>query len=137
MAGAKRKPPARRRRTVSIAPAGDNASLVLLLGQLDGKLESHIEAVQQDRAEREADRAAAAQYRHDVRNQLATLDKKIDAVGDHGARIQALERSAADFKAFRNKLAGAVLVLGAFWTLGLTYLRDWIALLLKRASLGQ
>ncbi|WP_316191595.1 MULTISPECIES: hypothetical protein [unclassified Bradyrhizobium] len=122
-----KKPPARRRRPpVAIASATDGAALVLLLGQLDGKLESHIEAVQADRAEREADRAAAAQYRHDVRNQLQVLDRKIDAVGDHAGRIKALETSAADFKAFRNKLAGAVLVFGAFWSLGLAYLKDWL-----------
>ena len=97
-------------------PADIVSSLTMLVGEMRGQLLAHIEAVHQDRAERDNDRRDSAQYRKEVRETLADLNEKIDASADHGTRIKALEKTALDYKTFRNKAAGVLLAVGVFWT---------------------
>ena len=97
-------------------PADIVSSLTMLVGEMRGQLLAHIEAVHQDRAERDNDRHDSAQYRNEVRETLAGLNEKIGASADHGKRITALEKTAVDYKTFRNKAAGVVLAVGFFWT---------------------
>jgi hypothetical protein len=97
-------------------PADIVSSLTMLVGEMRGQLVAHIEAVHQDRAERDNDRRDSAQYRKEMRETLAGLNEKIDSSADHGTRIKALEKTALDYKTFRNKAAGVVLAVGFFWT---------------------
>ncbi|NEW96658.1 hypothetical protein [Rhodopseudomonas sp. BR0G17] len=69
----------------------DSRSLVLLLGELKGKLESHISAVDRDRAEREQDRVESAQHRKEVRHQLANMTMKVGAIDPLAARLDAID----------------------------------------------
>ncbi|WP_022721613.1 hypothetical protein [Rhodopseudomonas sp. B29] len=71
--------------------ADESQSLVLLLGELKGKLESHIDAVGRDRAEREQDRQESAKYRQEVRHQLANMSMKVGAIDPLAERVAAID----------------------------------------------
>ena len=123
------KRPAARRKSppdtapVSISPDALNA-LTLLVGQIGGKLESHITSVTRDRAEDENDRREASKYRDDIRRVLETMSTKLGSLDTHAGRIEKLEKTATDYRTFRNKLAGGVLVLFFFWTLAADHIKD-------------
>jgi len=120
MEPAKRKPARRRKRTAAPPPAHADpslTSLTLLVGQIAGELKSHINAVMHDRAEREDDRRESANYRKDVRETLGKLNEGVGQVAGLTTRVVAVEKVAADYKSFRNKLAGGVLILGFFWAI--------------------
>ncbi len=118
MPPAKRKPVRRRKPPAPPAHVDPSlSSITLLVGQIAGELKSHINAVMHDRAEREDDRRESEKYRNDVRAKLGDLSDKIGAVAGHADKIKDLEKVAGDFKSFRNKLAGGVLVLGFFWAI--------------------
>lgn len=97
---------------------------MMIVGEIRGELSSHIEAVMQDRAEREEDRRASEVYRRDVRHNFSNIATKLQAFESFPARLTSLEAAAGDFKAFRNKLAGAVLVIGFFWALAAGIVKD-------------
>jgi hypothetical protein len=92
-------------------------SITLLVGQIGGELKSHIAAVTHDRAEREDDRRESASYRKEVRDTLGDLRDGINKIPGLTTRIENLEKISIDYKSFRNKLAGALLVIGFFWAL--------------------
>jgi hypothetical protein len=121
MSPAKRKPVRRRRSPPPPAPPPHAdpslTSLTLLVGQIAGKLEAHITDAMHDRAEREDDRRAGAQYRSDVRKTLGDLTEGVGKIAGLETRVAAVEKIAGDYKSFRNKLAGVVLAAGFFWAI--------------------
>lgn len=128
MAPAKQKRAAPRRRPpppLSV-PHDVLGSLTLMIGELRGELSSHVQAVMQDRAERENDRDESAQYRKEVRHTLRGIDMKFNSLDTHAARIKTLEETADDYRKFRNRLAGVMLAAGFFWSLAALYIKDKI-----------
>lgn len=112
----RRRPPARRRAPRAPPDASLN-SITLLVGQISGELKSHIAAVTHDRAEREDDRRESSRYRAEVRGSLSELKEGFDQIAGLTKRVGDLEKVGGDYKSFRNKLAGGLLVLGFFWAL--------------------
>ena len=101
----------------------NNPGLILLLGQIDGKLNAHLEAAAKDRVDRDADRTVSALYRKEVREELAEIKSWIAAQGarlaaldaddnDHSLvnRVKAIEPAVADIK---KKIAIATLTVSA------------------------
>jgi hypothetical protein len=124
----KKKPPPRRRRRLAhppalIAPADAFNSITLLVGQIGGKLETHIEAVMQDRAERENDRHDGARYRQEVRDTLANLKTGVDKIAGLSTRLDAVEKVTGEFKTFRNRAAGALGVITLLWPIAVDYIK--------------
>lgn len=115
----KRKPAARRRPTVAhppamMAPADALNSLTLLVGQIGGKLDQHIDAVTVDRAERDDDRRESVEYRREMRTDMDNLKEGVGKIAGLTTRLDAVEKVTGEYKSFRSKLAGGVLVLGVF-----------------------
>lgn len=124
--------PARRRPRPAAPMPTTFGSLEILIGQIAGKLDQHIETVAVDRDERARERVESEQHRNYVRGKLEGLKEKIDAVAGHGKRIDALEKTAGDYKGFRSKIAGGLVAFGLFWVL----LGDQVKAAVKGALFG-
>lgn len=121
------KKPARRKpaRRVAVTAPPVAVDLTLLIGQMVGTVNSLKETVEADREQWAAERADAATYRQGIRETLDKISGTVAAIcGPDGQRINNLEKAAGDFKQFRNRLAGGVMVLTVFWGLALAVITD-------------
>jgi len=71
--------------------AEESLSLTLLIGEIKGKLESHIAAVERDRTEREQDRVESATYRKEIRHTLANLNMTVAGIEPLRDRVGAID----------------------------------------------